>query len=63
MEEIYPVHMWPGKPRDSTGYLPYPASLSNWSPSCGNFPFLDIKDFKSIFVEKLFFLLVDNKVS
>ena len=42
-----------------------PQGLLHWSVflACGIIPFLDTSGSKSTFVEKLFFPLVDNKIS
>lgn len=48
---------------DFTGHFGSVGTIRSVSLSCENIPFLDTSGSKSTFLEKLFFPLIDNKVS
>ena len=56
--------MFVTSPRDFfTGHFGSAGSIRSVFLACGTIPFLDTSGSKSTFVEKLFFPLVDNKIS
>lgn len=56
--------MFVTSPRDFfTGHFGSAGTIRSVFLACGTISFLDTAGFRSTFIEKLFFLLVDNKVS